>query len=503
MKFYLYFLLLLLGWGVCEAQSITFSKKLIKTTSVSAVLPSANDTVLVTYQAFNNPPKFVTTAPFEISVDGINYNDTISLTSGGSGNTPVYIRSNFSNIDQTSRAEIKVLDNNFILNNRMYVIGNSIPSNQTISMTTWNIKWFGLPAQCGCDTTVARENVTDIMLELRSDIFALQEISNESTLQKVVSDLGSNYDYVISDYCSQVQNPSTTGYSTCQKLAYVFNKNKVDRINQFGLLRSTFPAQQGSSSPYYYFASGRWPFVMTLVPKNSMDTLRLVNIHGKAFAGTSEHNRRAGGAIKMTDSLNTLFANKKVVVLGDYNDMLEGATTIGFTISPYDYMLNNGFVGITRPSLFPGQKTYASSSGNIIDNFVFSNTAHSDYLPNSTLILEEVDEAIFNFSSSTTDHYPVLSHIRINQNTSLPTAKTPNDFVLIQPNGKELFIQFNKKIVGKVEVTVMSLEGKQIFKKELMNKILLKEDFSHLPDGLYIISVKTKNITSFQKLLLR
>lgn len=485
-----------LGW----AQTVSFSKQFVKLESGAPNIASVNDTVTCNFLSFNSSPKLVTTAPFEISVDGINYDDTIIVQSLVN-NVPIYIRSIFAGPDLSARAEIKVLDNNFILSDRIHLLGSSISSSQSISMLTWNIKWFGLSSKCFCDTAVARANVTQILSELDADIFALQEIANADMLQQVVNNLGTKYDYVISDYCSQIQSPSVSGYATCQKLAFIYNKNKLDNVGQYGLLKSTFPTQSGTSSPYYYFASGRWPYTISFVPKNTSDTLRLVNIHGKAFAGSSEHNRRAGGALKMTDSLNAVYPNKKIVVLGDYNDKLEGANTQGFSLSPYDYMLTNGFVGITKPSLFPGQSTYAGSGNSIIDNYVFSNAASNDYIPNSTFILEELDDAIFDYRNSTTDHYPVLSHIRINAITEIVDYKKESNFKIVQPNGKRLFLKIENDENKEVSVSVYSMLGQLVFNKSYHSESQIKENLDFLNSGMYVVSVRIGSQFATQKWL--
>ncbi|QLH44372.1 MAG: hypothetical protein HWD58_01315 [Bacteroidota bacterium] len=54
------------------------------------------------------------------------------------------------------------------------------------------------------------------------------------------------------------------------------------------------------------------------------DTLILANIHAKASATITDYNRRLCGAQWMTDNLNALFPNRKRLIVGDYNDYLEG-----------------------------------------------------------------------------------------------------------------------------------------------------------------------------------
>lgn len=483
-----------------EAQTIIFSKTFIKVRGTSINLPSAIDTLLISHSGFNSNPKFVCSFPFQISTNGMNFNDTLIITSS-QNNIPIYIRTLPNQSDQIYRGALSILDGNFILNNKVYLLGSSILPSESISMCTWNLKWFGSPTYCNCDTVLARVNTTAILKELESDVLALQEVVSISQLERVVSDLGGQYDYVIADYSSQIPNANTTGYVTAQKQAFIYNKQKFTKLSSYGLLRSTFPSLQGASSPYYYHASGRWPYGLKLKANTTNEEFNFINLHSKAFAGSSEHNRRAGGALKMTDSLNTHLANQHIIILGDYNDLLQGAITPGFTMSPYDYALNNGFKAITLPALFPGETTYLGATSSLIDNYMLSNKTHQAYIPNSTLILREADLAISNYKNTTSDHLPVLSFLRLNGNTSIRNKVKLNRqrAVLVQPNGNELHIQFpiqkNQFVLG-----VYAIDGKELFKKEYSSgSSVIRESLSFLKEGLYIVKISDSNYTETHK----
>ncbi len=485
---------------IVVGQHITLSKSFAKITGTSLSVPSAVDSVIINFTGFANDVNVTTVSPFQVSIDGANFTDSLVLPLSMSGtNVLVFIRTLPNQNDETYRAEVRFKDGAFLLNDRIYLIGSSILPSQAITACTWNIKWFGSPTYCSCDTALSRMNATTILKELDADVIALQEIVSIPQLQKVTSSLGAKYSYVIADYGSQVQSSNSSGYQAAQKLAYIYNSQKLQKISDFGLLRSTYPALQGITSPYYYYASGRWPYGLKLKVLSTNEEFHFFNIHGKAFAGSAEHNRRVGGAIEMADELNATLPNSKIVITGDFNDLLEGAISTGFTVSPYDYMFKNNFKGITLPSLFPGQGSYVGSSSSLIDNYVVSDRAYYAYVPNSTIILKEVDLTTPNFKNTTSDHLPVLSSFWVSTTTNLNERSiTKNNFTIVQPN-KSLLIQGKENKVRKV--TIHSLDGKLLFSKSYSSSEKIEEALHDIAKGVYVINIQAEDKVETQKWL--
>lgn len=312
------------------AQSLSISRKFINVESAAVSQPSAIDTFSLVMNNFSGDLRMVTSFPFQLSGDGLLFNDTLLIDNNLSNtNVTVYVRFVPNQADIVFREHISFQDDIFTINQKVYLVGTSIAPAQSVSVCSWNMKWFGLPTQCNCDTALSLKNAAALIKEINADVFALQEVVSIDHLQRIVQELGQNFTYVISDYGSQISNNTQLGYANCQKLAYIYNQTKITNEGTFGLLRSTYPAQQGTSSPYYYFASGRWPLVLKAKVINSTtnQSFMLLNIHGKAYATSTDHNRRAGAAVVMADSLNGIFANENILLIGDYNDLLEGAIT--------------------------------------------------------------------------------------------------------------------------------------------------------------------------------
>lgn len=74
------------------------------------------------------------------------------------------------------------------------------------------------------------------------------------------------------------------------------------------------------------------------------------------------------------------------MVIGDYNDYLEGSMVAGNINSPYKYFLDNGFTGISLPSKYPGQSTYVGSTDHIIDNVACTPILYNKYIDSSFYI---------------------------------------------------------------------------------------------------------------------
>ncbi len=495
LRFNIFLIILLLRTFLISAQNITLSKEFVKINGTEAHVASTPDTLVVNMSGFANNLRLVTTFPFELSIDGTNYNDSLIISNSQSNiNIPVYIRTLPNQNEIVYRSTISFQDGIFSLNRKVYLLSISTPDSKVITTCSWNLKWFGAPTNCGCDTSLSRRNATSMLKEIDADVIALQEVVSIAQLEKMTADLGPKYSYVVSGYGSQITDTNAAGYANVQKLAYVFNNQKLTKQGVFGLLRSTYPVQQGNGSPYYYFASGRWPYTLSLKVNSTNEVFEFVNLHAKAFASSTDHNRRAGGAKIMTDSLNAHLPNAKIIILGDYNDLLEGATTNGFTTSPYDYLMDNGFKGITLPSQFPGETTYLGSTPSLIDNYVVSNEAYPSYIPNATVILREADFSIPNFKNTTSDHLPVLSFFRINTTTEISDQKIERSFSLVQPNQQELRIIVPELYSKQIKITIFSFDGKQIFQKTYNQTKRIVEQFPELQNGLYLVQIQSDQV---------
>ena len=164
--------------------------------------------------------------------------------------------------------------------------------------------------------------------------------------------------------------------------------------------------------------------------------------------------------------------------------------------------MNNGFTGITLPSLFPGEQTYLGATNSLIDNYVASSSSYQQYIPNSTIILREADFAIDSFKSTTSDHLPVLSFFKTNSaNTGIETVVKENLFKLVQLAEGNFYILLPDDYQEKVHVSIYSYDGKKVFSKNYNPNEEIRESLNWLNKGIYLVQIKTDKLMETHKWL--
>ncbi len=434
-------------------------------------------------------------SPFEISKDNISFGNQLNYTSSIANNTQtVYVRIYPTVNDKVYRNQISFTLNGNLLGDNVMLLGTSLPDDKTLRVYNWNMRWFGDPSSCNCDTNEARLNATRIMKDIKADMYCLEEVVNPNQIAAITSALGSNYQYIVSPFCSFATSTSSASYATGQKLAYIYNTDKIENLGTFGLLASTYPSDTSTNSGYYCFSSGRFPFIMKAKLKlnNGLsDTIIFSNIHAKAISDVTSYNRRTCGAVKMTDSLNALFPGKKMIVLGDYNDYLEGSVVSGMTASPYQYMLDHGFAGITLPSLYPNQTTFVGGTNTLFDNIACTPDLMALYPDSSCFIFSEVEKYITDYGTTTSDHIPVVSYFKFDfPNRIHDVTKKNSIFTINNPSSNTLQLLLNEIGNAPCILHVFDMAGHAVFAGE--TNAQSKETIVALPflqDGIYFVEL--------------
>jgi hypothetical protein len=354
----------------------------------------------------NNIPQtiFVKFAPSQADV---NYNSIVTATSSG-------------------------------INKQVSVSGNSIGFEKSLEVVNWNLEWFGSPDENPVNDDVQQANVETITENIAADIFAFEEVVNETRLQNVVNHLNAiygpgTYSSIVSNYGSHT-NPFDPdiifALNTSQKLAFVYKTAMFSNITTEALLSSGINTPADVIDPdYHSWASGRYPFMMKAdVNVNGIiKTIRFVVIHAKANTGNviDSYNRRKAGADALHTYFNTNFPNDNIILLGDFNDDLDETITVGIDpkITSYSSFTNDGanFFSPTLSLSLQGQKS-TTGFNDVIDHQMLSNEMQELYLPNSVAILTDVENLVTNYSSTTTDHYPVFSRYAFDPLIILPVT---------------------------------------------------------------------------------
>ena len=485
--------------------ALSLSKKFINVGECGVGDVSSSKSFQFTMNGLNGSLVLNAPYPFELSKDNVNFATQLSYNNNASGiNQTVYARIKPLIADKVYRDSIQFVYNGNNIKTTQYILGTSLPNDQTLRVFNWNMRWFGEPSWCNCDTALAKNNAIQIMKDANADVYCLQEFVNVAQLNFITQQLGAQFSSIVSPYGSGASNPASGFYSTCQKLAYIYNTNKIQNLGSFGLLASTYPADTTVNSAYYCFSSGRFPFIMKaklLLANGNNDTVFFANIHAKASGTQSDYDRRACATSKMTDSLNTLFPNNQVIVIGDFNDFIEGTNVVGNVLSPYKYLLDNGFTGITLPSKYVGQSTYVGSSDFIIDNIVCKNNMMNKYVDSSFFIFTETEKYINDYRNTTSDHYPCMSYFKYNFPNTIRDIQKENhiDFTIQNPSNNILKIHSN--LNEKTSLTIFDMLGKIVYKNNINIQPNFEINIPILNKGIYFVMIKTNDKFGVEKWL--
>lgn len=361
------------------------------------------------------------TAPagFELSKDNVAYSSSVSFTAGETVNLQknLFVRLTPASANNTYAGYIQFSSTGLNLS-PVFVKGHSYPSNQTLSIVNWNIEWFGSAASGPADENLQQTNAKTAMEFMNADAFALAEIVDATRFNSLVSSLVGGYSYVLGEFCSGGATPAAC--ASAQKLAFVYKTSVFSNVTARPLLNNGT-----GSNAYTNWASGRYPYLVNAtVNKNGVTkNINFIILHAKAQGtGTevTDYNRRKGGVDELKDTLNTYFSNANVMILGDFNDDLDSTIVpegLGLNprLSSYTTLISDStdadsYRAATLPlSLLSKNSTFSFSD--FIDHVVVSNEMANAYINYSATIFDDISSAagIANFSTTTSDHYPVMS----------------------------------------------------------------------------------------------
>ena len=162
-------------------------------------------------------------------------------------------------------------------------------SSETLDIVAWNIERF--PKQ---DATI--ESLYPIIDSLNVDIIALQEITDTTAFNNLISRLGGDWIGYRSD---------NGGFA---ELSYLINTAEIAIIsNPYKILNDS----------EYYFAY-REPYLLEFNYNNT--NYILINIHYKCCSGSED--RRKQSSILLKNYIDNNFSENNVIVVGDFNDNL-------------------------------------------------------------------------------------------------------------------------------------------------------------------------------------
>lgn len=349
----------------------------------------------------------------------------------------------------------------------------------------WNLEWFADGDTHSPDVQVA--GVRDIMGALNADVYALCEIVNADSLESLAASLPDDYAAVVSDFGSFADNRQDPDWPEAQKLALVYRTSKV-RLIQSRALMSANP------NCYYNFSSGRFPFLVRTEVKGldgAWRTLDFIVLHAKASSDYQSCQRRTWGAIQLKDTLDARFGSARVILLGDYNDDLDGTICNGGGTSAYQSLVQdssdaNHYRSLTLPLSKAGAYSLEGYS-NLIDHVIVSNELRQAYVPGSARWLKNDVLAVHpSYTSTISDHYPILTKYVMNGATlgvrEASSIAIPS--IRISPNPATNMVLIEG--INAASVEIFSVDGRAALRVDNSPRGI---DVSGLAPGAYILRV--------------
>ncbi len=297
----------------------------------------------------------------------------------------------------------------------------SVGSDATFDVATWNIEWFGSTFNGPSDESRQLDNVVEIILDSDIDLWALQEISDAGTFDDLLAGLGNDWAGSLATNSGQ------------QRIGFVYRTAVVQPRRVEHILES-----------FAYEYAFRPPLSMeaTVTLPDTSFVATLITVHMKCCSDSESHARRTSASSRLKSRLDFLEADDNVIILGDMNDTIRDSITPGKP-SPYTNFLEDPdrWQILSLPLEDAGTCTFCGGNQtSTIDHILVSDEWFAAASAGTTDRHSSVIQGISGFLSTTSDHVPVYTRL-------LPTANGTDVAHLPDPDGHT-----ERRILGGLEV---------------------------------------------------
>jgi hypothetical protein len=311
----------------------------------------------------------------------------------------------------------------------------TIPADSTLDVTSWNVEWLGntttSPSALGPTNDVQQmTNVMTILNTIKSDIFCVQEVcDHKQFIARVKTDLPKYKVRCQTKYYSHffdTPESPTNATTFAQKVCFVYDSTIVTAVDSVSLLATQYGYDAPLPLPTPYpnnWASGRLPFMFVGDVKIGGITkqIHFVGLHAKSGSANNDYNRRKQDVIDLKTKLDADYPNANIIMLGDYNDDLDTSIAAGKSSSYANFVNDNtNYKQISR-TLSLCKVSSTASYPDIIDHMMLSNefgilpasgatpspSSSGIYYLEKTINVSRPINYVANYTSSTSDHYPV------------------------------------------------------------------------------------------------
>ncbi len=360
------------------------------------------------------------------------------------------------------------------------VFSQSIPAkgtDNTFDIATWNIEWFGGPNGPG-DDELQIQNVVNILRAADIDLWALQEIADESDFGRLLDSLGGDYNGFLATQHSG------------QRIGFLYDTRVVRLIFQGHILES-FSSDFASRPPLQMEAE--------ITIGDSSRVFTFITIHMKAFSDTASYDRRLAASGRLKNHIDfTGLEDEPVILLGDFNDLIVGSITTGKS-SPYDNFRTDraDYLFATEDLLQDGRNSWCSNSsctaGSTIDHILMTNEVIPYFVGNSTDHFDELLAEVGSYTFTTSDHLPIFARFDIGRASSVEDGP---DFdvaagISLYPNPFEnrFTVTLDHVVSGPVNVDIFDITGRIVKTMTATSGNELSVDLGDAPAGVYLVRV--------------
>ncbi|MBJ6762777.1 endonuclease/exonuclease/phosphatase family protein [Myxococcaceae bacterium JPH2] len=283
----------------------------------------------------------------------------------------------------------------------LVVLGPNVP----LSVANWNIEWFGDTLHGPSNEPLQLANAQAVIANADVDFWGLVEIVDNSQFNALKA-LLPGYDGFLANDASRVSS-GTYYYGPGDQKEGVLYKSDVVQVLRADVVLTDF---------LYEFA-GRPPLRVDLRVKrgDTTEDVTAIIVHMKAAASPDDYARRVGAANALKSYLDGQPTTQRAIVLGDWNDDVDMSITSSSTGQPYDtpyrtFLDDPSRYTFTTQALSQRGVGSTASRNTFIDHQLVTNELWADYMPDSTTVLHP---KISQYSSTTSDHYPILSRFNL------------------------------------------------------------------------------------------
>jgi endonuclease/exonuclease/phosphatase family metal-dependent hydrolase len=244
----------------------------------------------------------------------------------------------------------------------------------TFDIVSWNIQKYA-----ASDFQV--NEVVDIILTMEADLIALQEITSVTFFEELISDL-----------------PGWEGFFSRTgdlNLAYLYKTSEVS-VNGITQL--------------FLSESGPFPRAAALTTAMHVNGTKasLINIHLKCCGGEDNIARRTEASMMLKDYVDTNLPEDKVIIIGDYNDIIYSSTGAPITFQNFLDDTDNYEFADYDIAMTPGEWSYPDWPSHI-DHVLITNELYNQVNSIETLLIDNCQSS---YLTAVSDHRPVMMSLK-------------------------------------------------------------------------------------------